>query len=132
LDIGNGRTKEGLKFGDIFLYDSGSDYVAVRNRIDNAFLKLRASQLEATSYIGFLGTPGILRTLSGYNRSAQFNIYENDSWSPVASFHGEVVKGDGKHRFDVLECAMSNLPTSDPADGLSRIWSNGGVLTLGT
>lgn len=33
---------------------------------------------------------------------------------------------------DILELACSTLPVVDPADGLSRIWSNGGVLTLGT
>jgi len=38
----------------------------------------------------------------------------------------------GKDWVDFYRVGGSNLPVVDPADGSGRIWSNGGVLTVGT
>lgn len=34
--------------------------------------------------------------------------------------------------FTIGDIRMSALPGADPADGLSKLWSNGGVVTVGT
>jgi len=83
LDIGDGRTKEGLQFGDINIYDSGSNYAAVRNRADNGWLGLRAGEISAVTGWGAIGTEAYFRTRSHNDGLINFNSYAT-GWKTVA------------------------------------------------
>jgi len=68
-----------------------------------------------------------------YNSTGSFCIFrarKGNTLTEVARLQSTVVGSDPY--FDIKALACSTLPTSDPADGLSRIWSDSGVLTLGT
>lgn len=103
---------------------------------------LQGYGIDAQKFVRFYGTgasPDTVRVHVYYLESKFWQSYSAESYVRchqattsrvlLQSYDGAWKTGI---RLQNNSVRMSNLPAADPADGTSTLWSNGGVVTVGT
>lgn len=126
-DLDLGRTNPGnqIKFRTLELKQS-----ATKNQLEvwggnGAWRGAFDAGSISTQYFDFNLGAGELRCARGVTAYIDFHTWKGGG---AYGLPLRVLSGNGVEGW----VCMPNLPTSDPADGSSKIWSDGGVLTLGT
>jgi len=122
-----------------YLYAPSATWAKIWQNLEVA-LTLKTSILQVTDTIEWNSlipqvSPALFYPKSGFTDELHFLGLGGfpPAWSVIGKLKNKAGAGAGKvATMDITELACSNLPVADPADGNSRIWSNGGVLTLGT
>jgi len=122
--MGTYHLKFGATHGILRGSDSFPNAVLLRNAANSDYGDLYLGALRAGQFFYLYRNSSFKSGDASGDNTVVFQQKATGVWHNVAKMEKAI--------FDVLECAMSNLPTSDPADGLSKIWSDSGVLTLGT